>query len=214
MAALCEEMFRLGFLKISAADFAAGNLRCDGEDGDTAAVRVIQPVDQMEISGTTTSSADGQSSCQMRFRAGGKRRRLFMPHMNPSNSPLSANRVGDSVERVTCDSVNSLDSRSGESVHNQVRNFFLRHGAIHPLFFSPCMAQPTTCRFLIIPSALLSNSDHALLPLRLFFGGRKEQDGQAPRALRAMDDYTLDVGGRRRSGQEDAVGAAGEIDPL
>jgi hypothetical protein len=47
MAALCEDMFRVGLLKISAADFIAGNLRGDGEDGNTATVTVIEPVDQM-----------------------------------------------------------------------------------------------------------------------------------------------------------------------
>src|ERR1700719_3075915 len=47
MAALREEMFWLGLLKISAPDFIAWNLRCDGQHRNTAAVTVVEPVDQM-----------------------------------------------------------------------------------------------------------------------------------------------------------------------
>jgi hypothetical protein len=59
VAALREEVFRLGFLKISAADFTAGNLRGDGENWDAAAMGVVKPVDQMKVSGTAASGADG-----------------------------------------------------------------------------------------------------------------------------------------------------------
>jgi len=45
MAALREEMLWLGLLKISASDFIAWNLRRDGQDGNTAAVTVVEPVD-------------------------------------------------------------------------------------------------------------------------------------------------------------------------
>ena len=62
MAALREEMFGVGFLKIAAADFRAGNLRRDGEDGDPAAVTVVEAVDQMEIAGAATAGADRQAS--------------------------------------------------------------------------------------------------------------------------------------------------------
>ena len=90
ITALGEEMFRLGFLKISAADFMAWNLRRDGEDGDTAAMTVVESVDQMQVTGAATSGADSQSPCEMRFRASGKRCRLFMSHVNPSNLVLPA----------------------------------------------------------------------------------------------------------------------------
>src|SRR5436189_4689768 len=127
VAALREEMFGVGFLKVSAADLTAGNLRGDGEDGDAAAMGVVEAVDQMKISGAAASGADGQSASEMRFRAGGERRRLFMSHVNPSNSLSSSNRVGDSVERVACDSVDSLDVCRSESIHNEVRYSVLRH---------------------------------------------------------------------------------------
>src|SRR5262245_61543277 len=130
MAALSEEMLGMGFLKISTSDFIARNLCCDGEDGHPTAVTVVESVDQMQIARTTTAGAGGQSSCQMRFRASGKRCCLFMSHMNPLNLFLCANRIRDSVERVARNSVNLPNSRFSENIHQQVRYFFLGHGAI------------------------------------------------------------------------------------
>src|SRR4030095_13266837 len=69
----------------------------------------------------------------MGFRAGGKRRRFFMSHVNPSNLLLASNRVRDSVERVARDSVESLDSRRSKGIHKQVRDSFFRH--VSPLSF-------------------------------------------------------------------------------
>jgi hypothetical protein len=45
VAALREEMFWFGLLKIPASDFIAGNLRRDGQDRNPAAVTVIEPID-------------------------------------------------------------------------------------------------------------------------------------------------------------------------
>ena len=63
---LREEMLRVGFLKVAAADFMAGDLRRDSEDGHTAAVTVVEAVDQMQISGTATAGAYRQGSRQVR----------------------------------------------------------------------------------------------------------------------------------------------------
>ena len=106
VAALREEMFRVSFLKVSAADFIAWNLRRDGEDRNPAAVTVVEPVDQMQVPGTAAPGADGQPSCEMRFRSSGKRCRLFMSHMNPLNLLLCPNRVRDAVKRVAGNTVN------------------------------------------------------------------------------------------------------------
>jgi hypothetical protein len=55
VAALREEMFRVGLLEVSAADFIAGDLRRDGQDRNPAAVAVVESVDQVQISGTAAS---------------------------------------------------------------------------------------------------------------------------------------------------------------
>ncbi len=44
-------------------------------------------------------------------------------------------------------------------------------------------------------------------------GRREEQDGQAPRPLGPVDDHSLDVAGGRRTRQEDAIRAGGQVDP-
>src|SRR5437879_7068295 len=100
MATLGEEMLRVGFLKVAAADFMAGDLRGDGEDRDTTAVTVVEAVDQMEIARATTAGADGQAAAEMRLRARGKRRRLFMAHGNPLEIVPFADGIRDAIERV------------------------------------------------------------------------------------------------------------------
>src|SRR5207245_9332979 len=66
VAALREEMFRMRLLEISAPDLVARNLRRDGQDGDAAAVTVVEPVDQMEVAWTAAPGADRQASGEMR----------------------------------------------------------------------------------------------------------------------------------------------------
>ena len=61
---------------------------------------VVEPVDQMKVSGTATPRADGQTSREMGFRASGKGGCFFMTYVNPPNLLLSANRVGDAVADV------------------------------------------------------------------------------------------------------------------
>ena len=98
MAALCEKMLGMSFLKISAADFSAGDLRRNGEDRNAAAMTIVETIDQVQVAWTTAPCADGQFPCEVRFCAGSKRCRLFVPHVNPPNLFLPANCVGKSVE--------------------------------------------------------------------------------------------------------------------
>ncbi len=58
MTALREQMFRVRFLKISAPDFLAWDLRGNREHWNPAAVTIVETVDQMEIARPATSSAD------------------------------------------------------------------------------------------------------------------------------------------------------------
>src|SRR6267154_786573 len=127
MAALREEMFWFSLLKISAADFIAWNLRRNGQDGNTTAVTVVEPVDQMQVPGTAAPRADRQPPCEMRLRSSSKRCRLFMSHMNPLNLFPRANRVRNAVERVAGNTVNSLNSYFHQHIHQQLRYFLLGH---------------------------------------------------------------------------------------
>src|SRR5207245_1727330 len=71
VAALGEQMLRMGLLKVAASDLRAWNVRGDGEHRDATAVTVVEPVDQMEVPGAATSGADRQPAGEMRVRAGG-----------------------------------------------------------------------------------------------------------------------------------------------
>src|SRR4029077_7959996 len=85
----------------------------------------------------------------MRFSTSGKRRRLFMSHMNPLNLFLCANRVRDAVERVAGNTVNLPNSCFSENIHQQVRYFFRGHDAFlsegmkEKFNFSPMVSLPS-----------------------------------------------------------------------
>ena len=130
VAALCEEMFRMGLLEVSASYFIARDLRCDGENRYSAAVTVVEPVDQVQISGTATSSTNCQLSGEMGFRTRRKRCRFFMAQMDPLQFSGCSNRVGDAVERITRNSKNPPNSSFGQNIHQQVRYSFLRHDVL------------------------------------------------------------------------------------
>jgi hypothetical protein len=48
-------MLRMCFLEIAAPDLAAGNVRRDREDWDSAAMRIVESIDQMKIPRPTAS---------------------------------------------------------------------------------------------------------------------------------------------------------------
>jgi hypothetical protein len=132
MAALREKMFGVSFLKISAADFAAWNLRGNGQDGNAATMAVVEPVDQMQVAGTAASSADGQSPGEMRFRSGGKRSGLLMPDVDPLNRLIFPNGVGDAIDGVAGNTEDLLNSYFRENIYQQVSYPFLGHDSSFP----------------------------------------------------------------------------------
>src|SRR4029453_9753974 len=111
--------------EISGSDLRAWNLRCDGKDGNTAAVTVVESVDQVQVARTAAAGADRQSSRELRFRAGGKRGGFLMSHVRPPHVRLSANRIRDSVERVPCHAIDPLDSPGDERVKKHGRAVLL-----------------------------------------------------------------------------------------
>src|ERR1700688_3096405 len=123
-------MLRVGLLKISAPDFTAGNLCGNPKHRHTATMTIVEPVDQMQIPRAATSRANGQFPREMRFRAGGKRRRLFVSHMDPLNLLVCTNRVRDAIERIAGNAVNLPDSRFGKNIHQQICHVFPGHDYI------------------------------------------------------------------------------------
>jgi hypothetical protein len=130
MAALREEMFGISLLKISAANFPARNLCGNGEDGNAAALTVVEAINQMHIPRATASGTYCQLASEMGLGAGGERRYLLVPYTNPANVLSNANRICNSVERVAGDSIDSLDTGFRQNVNQQLGHCFSRH--IHP----------------------------------------------------------------------------------
>src|SRR5215469_7483371 len=120
MAALRKEMLGMRLLKIAAADFLARNLSGDGQHRNTAAMAIVEPVDQMQVSWPATSGANRQFAREMGLCAGGECGCFFVPHMNPANLFSSANRVRDPVEGVAAHTISSLDSCLQQDIYKQI----------------------------------------------------------------------------------------------
>jgi hypothetical protein len=88
---------------------------------------VVQAIDQMHISGPATSGANCQFAREMRFGSRSERAGLLVPHVDPLQAPTGADGIRDSVQRVAGHSINALNARFHEYIHNQVRYFFLCH---------------------------------------------------------------------------------------
>jgi hypothetical protein len=111
MAAPREKLFRMSFLKISAPDFGARNLRRNRQNGHAATLAIVQAIDQMQVSGPAASGAHSQFASEMRLCACRERGGLLIACSNPLDLLASANRVRDAIERVAWDSINSLNVR-------------------------------------------------------------------------------------------------------
>src|ERR1700733_11456054 len=69
---------------------------------------VEQSIDEVEIARTATSSTYRESAGELCFSAGRASRFLLVAAMDPFNLALTTDRVGDTVEAVANDAVNTL----------------------------------------------------------------------------------------------------------
>ena len=98
MAALGEQVFRVGLLKVAAADLMGGDLRGNGENRYAVTVAVVEPVDQVQVARAAAAGADGETPSEVRLGASGEGRSLLVSHVDPSELVLSPDGVGDPVE--------------------------------------------------------------------------------------------------------------------
>src|SRR5215510_10652140 len=127
MAALLEQVLRVRLLEIARGDFRRRDLCRDGQHWQARPVAVEQAVDEMQIAWSAAAGADGKLTREMRLAGSGKRRDLLVPHMNPSDLALMAQRVGEPVETVADDSINALHSRCGENLNKLIRDPLCHH---------------------------------------------------------------------------------------
>ena len=62
--------------------------------------------------------------------AGSERRNLLMPYTDPADVVPGANRVCNSVQRITRDSIDSLDAGINKNVYQQLRHCFSSHSIL------------------------------------------------------------------------------------
>lgn len=74
--------------------------------GTPAAMTIVEAVNQVEITCTTTSGADGQLSGEMRFCARCKSGRLFMTNMHPLQIASAPDAFGDAVAGIARQAIN------------------------------------------------------------------------------------------------------------
>jgi hypothetical protein len=83
---LTEQLLRRGLLEIAAAELATGNVRGERQDRDTTAVRILEPLHQMEMSRPTAAGAYRQVSRQVRLGPGSKGRDRDPPRRRMTRS--------------------------------------------------------------------------------------------------------------------------------
>ena len=126
MAALLEQRLRMGLLEIAGADLGRRDLRGYGEHRRARAVAVEQPIDQVQIAGTTTAGADGEGTGEVGFGAGSEGGDLLVPDVHPLDLALAAQRVGQTVQTVADDAVDALDTGCREGFGE-----LIGHGLCH-----------------------------------------------------------------------------------
>src|SRR5580704_16023376 len=94
VTALFEKSLWMGLLKIARADLRRWDLRRDAKYRHARAMAVEEAIDQVQISGTATASANRECVCQVRLSAGCERGDFFMPDMNPLDLALPTDGIG------------------------------------------------------------------------------------------------------------------------
>ena len=123
MAALPKKMLGMGLLEIPAADFFAGHLGCDGQHRHSAALAIVEPINQVEIARTTASRAHCNLPGQVALCPGGKGSRFFVAYVHPLDLLVAPDRIGDAVQRVAGDTINTLDAGLGQRLDKDFRDF-------------------------------------------------------------------------------------------
>jgi hypothetical protein len=127
VAAFTEKVLRMRLLEVVASNLPARNVCSDSKDGHTAAMTIAKAVDEMHVTRATATRAYGKASRQMRLGASGKCRSLLVPHRYPLDAISRADRIGNSIQRITSQSIDSFHSCFCKSIDKQVCDSYLVH---------------------------------------------------------------------------------------
>src|SRR5271154_663778 len=120
VTAILEQLFRMCLLKVIGSKLCTWNLSSDCKNWNSATMAVEKPIDQMEVSGTTTAGAYGQLSADVRFGASGKRRCFFITNVHPLNSGSCPNRVRDAIEGIAWQAPDASHTICDKLIHKNL----------------------------------------------------------------------------------------------
>ena len=86
--ALLENAVRVGLLEVHRADLHARDVRGDGQDGCSRAVRVVQAVDEVQVARAARACAHGKLAGELSFGRCSERRRFLVAHVDPVDAAL------------------------------------------------------------------------------------------------------------------------------
>src|ERR1700739_1529625 len=110
----------MGFLEISRTQLSGRDLRRDRQHRRTRAMSLEQPVDQVQISRATAARAHRKAAGQVRFGRRGERGHLLVPYMDPFDLALPPQRIGNAVQAVADDAVDSLHPGNGKGLNQLI----------------------------------------------------------------------------------------------
>src|SRR6266581_8836317 len=122
MAALFKERLRMRFLEIPGPDFGGRDLRGDRQHRHTRSMTIEQAIDQVQIARAAAPGADGEVPRQMRLGTRRESGNFLVPHMNPLDLALPAQRIGQPIEAVADNDVDPLDTGCSERFRKLISN--------------------------------------------------------------------------------------------
>ena len=114
---------------------------------------IEQAIDQVQIARPAAAGADRELAGQMRFGARRECSNLLMPDMHPRNLALAPDRVGQAVEAVADNAVDTLDARCSEDFGELISND-LRHLSVSQLIANSARFCALVCRHDMLVRAL------------------------------------------------------------
>src|SRR5258705_7456401 len=120
VAAILEQDFGMRFLKIISTDLGRWDLCGNGKHRYPRAVAIEQSVDEMEIAGSAAAGANCKLACQMGLGTGREGCHLLMPDMHPVDLALAPERIGQAVQAVADNAINSLDAGRDEDLRKLI----------------------------------------------------------------------------------------------
>jgi hypothetical protein len=120
MTALFEKSFGMGLLEIPSADLGRWDLRRNRKHRYPRAVAVEQAIDEVQIAGPATASANGELAGQMRLRASREGGDFLVPDMDPFDFTLSSQGVSKAVKAIADNAIDLFDACYGEDLHKLI----------------------------------------------------------------------------------------------